>query len=424
MIRLRHFAVAGTLAVALPTPGPAQPLEPGGSNYLAYAIAPAYLAGFKGPQPWDGRNPEWLAWGRLLFQPGGFQHVVGDYHLRPDLVRSQLRQMYAAGQRKVSLMMHLLRSTGECLDLATPAPDVCHTSHAYDDQDGAWGLAIPLDTVRGGLLPQHYRNLKNLLHDMQAIGFNQVNFRFSPFGDLDPRGWRNGAPTQWDQYETWLYDQYWSALRGTIDSVNAWVPDGDPLHVVYDLHVEVATYIRQVDGKVWNAEYSFGHVGEHTRRLWRDYLARYGNTRTIGFTFGNRVVNPKAEGWQRDVIAVMNRDVYDVVGVRPKAYAFDIYPNYANDFTGLTRCKYPCYDRFFEEIARQAGSDANAPQILVWEGLYNDKKFAAAVRDANRRHGLRIPYIMQWSSREMEGGGHFTELFPRDYDVYLKLSRP
>ena len=279
-----------------------------------------------------------------------------------------------------------------------------------------------LDTATGQLLPQHQQNLKQLLADLRRIGFNQVNIRFTPYGELDPRGFRNGAEAPWNDYHTWLYNRYWTAVHSTIDSVNAWVPTDDSLKVIYDLSAEMATYIHQTDGRQWNATYSFGHVAEHSRRLWRDYLARYGNRRTIGFTFGNGVLYHPADSSRQEVVAVVNHEVYDSVGQRPKAYAFDIYPNNPGG-TGLVGCEYPCYDKFFEEIARQVRRDSIVPQVLVWEGLYNNKTFADAVREANKKLNLGIPYVMQWPTREQPWGGNFTEPFPKNYDNYLELSR-
>jgi hypothetical protein len=330
--------------------------------------------------------------------------------------------MYAAGQRKISLLMHLLASPAECLDLSSPPPDVCHTTHRYGGGDAGWGYAVPLDSS-GKWRPQHLRNLKNLLADIRRTGFRQVNIRFGTFGALDPRGWAEGSPTSWDAYHESLFNIYWTALRSAIDSVNRWVPPGDSLVVLYDLNFEIATYILQLDGRQWNADHSFGHVAEHTRRIWRNYVARYGNTRTIGFTFGNRIVNSKAQGWRREVITVMDRLVYDSVGQRPSGYAFDIYQNAPGDFSGLGKCKYPCYDRFFEEVARQARIDSIPKQILIWEASYNDAKFADAVKKANQKLKLGIPYIMQWPAGEQPWGAQFTVNVPRDFDRYLRLSR-
>lgn len=418
-----RWLLAGCLlAGAIPAAAQVR-LEPGGSNYIAFRVPQVYLNGCPCDPPYDNRNPKWVEWARTLFVPGAFGHTIGDYHLDPELVRTHLEQMYASGQRKIGLLVHLMRSVSECMDLSDPAPDVCHTTHRYDGQDGAWAFVLPLDTVTSQLLPQHQQNLKHLIADLRRIGYNQVHMRFAPFGELDPRGWRNGAEAPWNYYHTFLYEKYWTAVRTTVDSINAWVPDGDSVAVIYDLNAEMANYIIEGDGKPWNSAYSFGHTGEHMRRIWRDYLKAFGNTRTIGFTFGNRALNPGVTDWRRDVIAVVNRLVYDSVGQRPKGYAFDIYANAPGAFSGLTRCKAPCYKKFFEELARQARAEKDPPQILVWESTYNDKKFADAVRYANRKLKLGIPYVMQWASWANPWTAHFLVVPPVAYDRYLPLSR-
>jgi len=179
-------------------------MEAGGSNYYVYDITPKYLAPCPCGPPYNDSNPAWLAWQRETYLPGAFEHAVAGYHHHPDVVRQQLREMYAGGQRKIGLLLHLLMSEHECFGLETP-PDVCHTTHRYQG-DGSWGFTIPLDT-NFELRPQHKQNLKNLLNDLRETGFNEVIIRFSTFGDDDPRGWRDAAPPEpkWNDYHTMLY---------------------------------------------------------------------------------------------------------------------------------------------------------------------------------------------------------------------------
>ena len=176
--------------------------------------------------------------------------------------------------------------------------------------------------------------------------------------------------------------------------------------------MEMAGYLYK-----WNAKYSFGHTAEHSRRLWKDYLTRYGNTRTIGFTQGNRALIPSGKGSDRDVIAVLNRLVYDPVGQRPPFYAFDVGRNAPGMFSGFTDCRYPCYHTFFREVARQLRKYAPQAQMLVWEAPYNDATFGDAVQWANRTLNLRIPYVIQWPSNN--DGAHYTVTFPREFSAYL-----
>src|SRR6185295_1774685 len=103
-IRQVTAVVLGLTALWVPSLR-SQQMEPGGSNYLAYYVSPSYVKGFHSPGGWGDGNPVWVTWARQLFAPGGFMHVVGDYHLHPDVVRSQLREMYAGGQRKLSILM-------------------------------------------------------------------------------------------------------------------------------------------------------------------------------------------------------------------------------------------------------------------------------------------------------------------------------
>lgn len=82
-------SVASSMAVAA-TAGPGQHgrgsiTEVGGSNYTFYDMGNAAA----GTRLWDET----------------LRPVIGTYHLNPEAVQIQLQQMYASGQRRISLVL-------------------------------------------------------------------------------------------------------------------------------------------------------------------------------------------------------------------------------------------------------------------------------------------------------------------------------
>ncbi len=402
---LRLGLSVGGLACAIAGPAlgtaPQRPLEPGGSNYVAYYVTPRYLAG---PPPGaELGSDEWLEWAVSFYFPAGLLSPVGHYHLNPDLVRRQLREMFAAGQRKIALVVQHLEDAGDCsfdgLWEVSIAGRPIRPGPASHSGRGGWAHAVIL-TPEGRLDSLTRSNLASLVSDIKAVGFTQLIFRFGPGGRLDPRFW-----SEWSEERYAKNRDFAFYLRAFLDSLA-----GPDLEMLYDLGSEFATYLyrpecqREPCGPLPR----FGQTIEYCRRLWRDWLERFGrdNARSYGFSFGNRL---SYRPGRSDALVRMVQEVYDVAGGRPFAYAFDIYPG-----TQWVRD----YRDFFRQLRRQLEElgEGDKP-IVIQEALYNDSLFARAVRYARRELGLDIRYIMQWAASDP--GRHYTVSYPKDYSSYL-----
>ena len=86
-----------------------------------------------------------------------------------NLIDQRLDAMYAAGQRKISLMLW------HYYDDAVTSPSQCFRIKALNT------LPAPFGGNQG--------NIYNLIQRIKQIGFNQIIFRFSPQGDSSALSW-------------------------------------------------------------------------------------------------------------------------------------------------------------------------------------------------------------------------------------------
>lgn len=394
-------ALALAIAPAARLPAAQRPMEPGGSNYVAYYVTPRYLAG---PPP--GAAPgtdQWLEWAVSFYFPGGLLSPVGHYHLNPQVVRRQLNEMFAAGQRKIALMVQHLEDARDCgfdglWEVRIAGRPICPGRASHSGR-GGWAHAVIL--TPGGRLDSLTRsNLASLVSDIKAAGFTQLIFRFGPGGRLDPRYWSEWSEERYAKNRDFAF---W--VREFLDSLA-----GPELETLYDLGWEFATYLYrpECEREPCGPLPEFGQTIAYCRRLWRDWLERFGreNARSYGFSFGNRI---SYRPGRPDALVRMVREVYDAAGYRPYAYAFDIYPG-----TQWVRD----YRDFFRQLRRQLDDlgERDKP-IIIQEALYNDSLFAAAVRYARRELHLDIRYVMQWPASDPSR--HYTVRYPRDYSYYL-----
>jgi hypothetical protein len=220
----------------------------GGSNYVIYS-AGEYLT-----------NQTEEVW----YKPGVLAPVIGTYHLNPTLVKQQLTDMYAHGQRKISLFLWY--------------------SEAFPSgkgTNGVYGHMVSAQT--GALLDQHKSNLINLIKLIEEIGYTGMQFRFATQSACK------------DAYPT-----CWKFVESTIRLV---VATKQKIDVIFDLDNEAGG--EDAPNKVF-----------YTAGFWRDFHATGLNNiaKTYGFSMG------AAPGKLTKMVSRLNG-----VGVRPSVYAFTIY---------------------------------------------------------------------------------------------------
>jgi hypothetical protein len=312
--------------------------ERGGSNYSFYSVGTYF------DFPTDS----------VWYIPYNMRPVIGTYHLAPDTVRKELSIMYANGQRKIALNLWYsdLSADGNLADSAV------------------YGHLV--NSKLGRLLPQHESNLKSLLNDIVAQGFNEIVFRFATQGDSDPRGW--GA---WDESK---YLNNWSFIENTITTIEDQLKD-KPVKIFYDLDMELGGLEE-------------GQSIQYATRLWKDYTDIFGTHHTVGFSFA------VASGRLTEAISV-----FDKAGKRPDLYAFDIYGDEFNTFSYLKN-----------EL--EAAGEASKPMIAE-EVYYNDPEtFAQIIESRNMLH-LNIKYLLQWDLARGTPNNKFAAQYPADFSAYL-----
>jgi hypothetical protein len=226
--------------------------EVGGSNYVLYSAGE-----YKTTQTDD-----------VWFRPGVLKPVIGLYHQQPELVRQQLRDMYARGQRKIALFLWYVESIP-----------------AGTGTDGVHGHVV--DASAGALLPQHKQNLQNLIRDIENTGFTGMQFRFAAQSPCSP-----GEG----------YQKCWNFLESTVRLV---VATATKLDVIFDLDNEAGG--SKAD-----------HVVSYSDGFWRDFHAK--GLASIAKTYGFSVAAAPGR-----LTKMVQR--FGSVGNRPSVYAITLYDN-------------------------------------------------------------------------------------------------
>jgi len=327
------------LPLPLEIGGSRYPLERGGSNYPMYSVG-QYLS-----------SPTEETW----YAPGNMRPVIGTFHLAPDIVRQQLHTMYTNGQRRIALSLWFAD----------------FSSHKTIRNGEVYGHMV--NSQYGRLLPRHEANLKSVLQLIQQIGYEEVVFRFGSQGNSAPWGWR-----QWEE------DHYQKNLSFII-STRAIVEDvlgHTPVKVTYDL-----------DGELGGRQK--GQSRRYLVRLWRDYTARFGATRTFGFSVA------AAPGRFAQLITDL-----DQAGLRPAEYAADMY---GNEFRHLSHIERELQD------AHEGGKP-----LVILETFYNDATTAAQIDEACRTW-KNIRTLFQWPLARDASHPRFSVHYPPNFDNYLPL---
>ena len=314
--------------------------ETGGSNYPMYSVG-TYL-----DYPTDS---DWSA-------PLNLRPVIGTYHLAPDTVKKQLAEMYANGQRKIAIDLWYL-----------------DFSLYGNPSDGPLNGHI-VNSKLGKLMPQHESNLKSLLQDIEAAGFDFVMFRFFTQGESAPIEW-----TTWDQSR---YNNNWSFVKSTIQTVRQQIL-GKSLRVIFDL-----------DGELGGM--TGGQAVKYATQIWGDYVKEFGPHNSLGFSISYTYTTGK-------ITTAMQ--CYDQVGVRPDIYGFDIYGD-----------EYSALQEFQTELD-VAGESKKT--VFMEEAFYDDEDAHQQVLLARQNLNMHIKWIMQWPEQRGAYQNNFSVQYPADYSNYL-----
>ena len=292
---------------------------------------------------------------------GELKPTIGFYHEEQQKVREQLKTMYDGGQRRIVLFLWYM-----------------HFDEGIADRS-VWGHV--LKSNGGNLVPQHQENLKNLIGDIKATGYEEVIFRFGTQGPSDPLGW-----SAWNEN---LYQENWNLILNTRKIVNsAWCGNENSCNgagLLYDLGAELAGL-------------EIGQTVNYTKRLWTNYVydAGLGKKDTFGFSF--------AGGIARRVYVML--DVYDSSPAgRPSLYALDLYENAESQFK-------EAHNAF-----RQSG--ASSEPFIILESFYNDEMEMQQLRRAIQATGREVLFLAQWPLIRDYTCPHFWADYPKDYYNYL-----
>lgn len=321
-----------------PLPPPPGPMLAGGSNYGMYSVG-SYL---------DHATTE------VWYRPNELRPVIATFHLDSLAVKEQLRVMYANGQRRLALILWF--------------GDFQHDP----ELQGTLVHGHILDSSAKQLHPLHRHNLVRLLELMAETGFEEAILRFGHQGASHPHDW-----PFWNERR---YQDNWAFISDTRKLVETTAKRAQ-LPVLYDIGMELG---------------GIHHLGQgepYTRRLWADYVKRFGTERTMGFSIS---LGPS-------VVAAALK-VFDSGGRRPEMLAVSLYGN-----------EYEALRQLSIEMRR---SKAQAMPVIVQETWYNDPTVAEVVAKARADFAINIRYIVQWPLHRGALQPHFSVPFPAEYSAY------
>lgn len=198
-----------------------QVLEIGGSNYPMFDVS-----GYLNNKEWNTKN---------------LQLTVGEYHVNPALIRSQLQKMYDSGQRKIALPIWFNNF----------ASNVTEQSNAH--------------TVRansGKLTQRHRDNLKKLIREIKKTGFLELIIRTGAQGISSPKNW-----STWNQEQ---YNRNWNYIQDIIKVTESELKNSK-VRSLYDLGIEMGGITK-------------GQSRRYVRNMWKDFKKKYKGVRSYGFS--------------------------------------------------------------------------------------------------------------------------------------------
>lgn len=323
------------------------PLRVAGSNYPFYSVD-GYL-----------RDPTESTW----FAPGTLRPVVGRYDEDSATVLRQLEQMYAAGQRRIALVVWY--------------DDLSNDARLRDRP--VYGHAVNAST--GALLPRHAESLRAIVRHLRTLGYEELVVRFAGQGQSRPKEWKRWNEDAYERNRRFI----WSTIT-LVDSARG------PLPVLYDLDIE-------------GGGIDLGQERPYVRRLWRDYLASFPAENSVGFSLAASSRLDWGLGGRR--LATLIAD-FDSVGRRPPSYAVDVYEWPARSLAGISR-------------SLQAQGAGGAP-VVILESYHDDVETCEAVADARAAGALDIVAVYQWPLDRGATARHVSMDFARSYRVWRALA--
>ncbi len=300
----------------------------------------------------------------LVFQELGAyaQHPTGEnwekdvkvtllhYHEHVDAVRQRLKAMRDRGQTKIGLMLWYVQDG-----------DIC-TSHAH--------VICPKD---GQIPAQVEDNIRNILKDIAAAGFDTVVMRMAPQGAADPLA-ENYQPAR--AADSWkLFEHLHAICAAGIE--------GTKVHMLYDLGAETMGH-----------PYS-GRPGAQVflKLLWGNYIAKYPPGEAVGFTLNHAFEPATTESLK----------VFADSGVWPAAVAIDVYDDPAKYLGNLSK-------------ALASFGKADFP-VIICETYRNNAEMAAALAESKRTLGLNFRFLLQWPL-DRGAAGHSNNPVSNEIDAY------
>jgi hypothetical protein len=336
--------------------------EPGGSNFV-FISQHEYTSLPLGTAERDNCS---------AYAMGDARSVIAVYDVAKAVIDAKLSSLYAAGQRKISLVLwHFFNQYSY-------APPQTTYLDAYCE----------MVVANGALASRHQANLDALIATIKTIGFTQIIFRFAPMDISDPTSW-----SAWDEAQFQSnWNLIWQTRQLIYKSLNS-VPGSNP-RVLFDLSVEL--------GGSWVIPQPYGPVNpqvlqQYVTTLWSVYTYNYGVSDTIGFSI--------APGFSGQISAQIS--TYDsTTSGRPNAYGFDLYGNVASVANG----DYSSIDTQLDFISSELGSAGELSKELFVQETYANSMLARDALSRATQKGISLRYLFQWPYR----AGHAADVV----DVY------
>lgn len=275
------------------------------------------------------------------------------YNSYRNVAKSRLKEMRDRGQTKLSSMLWYIEDGANC----------AYYSHVVCPQ-------------RGKIHKNIQSNIKNLIADANAAGFDTFIFRFGQQSVADPLS---------ENYQIHRIDDTWNLIEETYKVVEA-AAKGKRMRVLYDLGVETM-------GHPYSNRQG---AQEFLNTIWRRYVAKYPVQKTVGFTF-NHAHSKALDNTLR---------VYESSGKWPAYIALDIYSDPGKHLSNISS-------------ALKKFGKPNHP-VIIAETFYNSPNMAKHFRNAKSK--LNLKFVLQWPLVEKSGAQHADDPHTPLVTAYLPMT--
>lgn len=323
-----------------------------GSNFLLMSLGE--LLEYPGDDAWYGLN------GRKPIQP-----LIGFFHKNPQKAIDQFIKIRQSGQKVISIMIWFCRGIENNISF----------THGHC-----------VANLNSNLIPQHLKNLENVIKTIEILKFSDLTIRFAPQGESDSSEW-----TSWNEK---IYQENWNFIVNLRKKI---LEKKGKVKVTFDLGVE--------NGGIPDDLLS-SHKGlkeSYTRRLITDYNKSFGMNDSYGVS-----IAWDSNGWTHGsegkgrIFSYLK--LLKDLNIRPKALALDIYDR---EYEGLIKAQ--------QSIA-QSGVANNLP-IIIQEAFYNDRQAFDSFMKIKELGTLNIKYLFQWPVQRGKTG-HFSLAVPSEARFY------